>query len=194
MENKCADTIDVDRLLWNISACDDEAAFRSLFNAYYPALYVYAKRFVEEKETREDIVQDVFFSLWENRKRIRVQTSARLYLTACVRNHCLNFLRRQHPQSYDVAGGENIPVYAENGNDLYTLGELQTLLARALDKLPEAYRRVFELNRFEEKTYGEIADAMQLSVRTVERYKNKATEILKKELRDYLPFFIGWLF
>lgn len=194
MENTYTDIVDVDLLLWNISAHDDENAFRHLFQSYYPALYMYAKRFVAEKETREDIVQDVFFSLWENRKRIHVQTSARVYLVACVRNHCLNFLRRQSMESYDVAGHENIPVYAENGNDLYTLSELQALLARALDKLPPAYRQVFELNRFEGKTYGEIADSMQLSVRTVERYKNKAVEILKKELKDYLPFFIGWLF
>lgn len=194
MENKSTDALDVDLLLYNISTQDDEYAFRRLFESYYPALCLYAKRFIEEKQTREDIVQDVFFSVWENRKRIHIQTSARPYLVTCVRNHCLNFLRRKNMESYDIVGGENLPAYAENGNDLYTLSELQQLLTDALAKLPETYRRVFELNRFEEKSYGEIAETLHLSTRTVERYKNKAIEILKKELKDYLPAFIGWLF
>lgn len=194
MENKYTDTVDVDLLLYNISTHDDHPAFRRLFELYYPALCLYAKRFIDEKQTREDIVQDVFFSVWENRQRIHVQTTARSYLVTCVRNHCLNFLRRQNMESYDVLGKENVPVYAENANDLYTLSELQQLLTHALAKLPEEYRRVFEMNRFEDKSYGEIAETLHLSTRTIERYKNKAIEILKKELKDYLPLFIGWLF
>ncbi|WP_347394427.1 sigma-70 family RNA polymerase sigma factor, partial [Parabacteroides leei] len=82
----------------------------------------------------------------------------------------------------------------ENNDDFYTLTELQELLAKALNKLPEDYRRVFILNRFEDKSYGEIAESMDISTRTVERYKNKAIELLKKDLKDYLPLLIGYLF
>lgn len=194
MEKEHAGAIDIELLLWNISTNDDESSFRNLFEYYYPALCLYAKRFIKERETREDIVQDVFFSIWENRKHISVQTSARNYLLTCVRNHCLNFLRRQTTESFDQIIQENIPVYAENNDDFYTLTELQELLAKALAKLPDDYRRVFELNRFEDKSYGEIAESMDISTRTVERYKNKAIELLKKELKDYLPLFIGHLF
>lgn len=194
MGKKCTDTVDVDLLLWNISNKDDKDAFRQLFEYYYPALCVYAKRFIEEKEIREDIVQDVFFSVWESRKQISVQLSTRGYLVACVRNHCLNHLRRNKAETFDPSFQENIPEYAENNDDLYTWIELQELLAKALNKLPDDYRRVFELNRLEDKNYAEIADTMHISIRTVERYKNKAIEILKKELKDYLPLFIGWIF
>lgn len=194
MEKEHAGAVDIELLLWNISTNDDEKSFRNLFEYYYPALCLYAKRFIKERETREDIVQDVFFSIWENRKYISVQTSARNYLLTCVRNHCLNFLRRQTTESFDQIIQENIPIYAENNDDFYTLTELQELLAKALDKLPDDYRRVFVLNRFEDKSYGEIAGSMNISTRTVERYKNKAIELLKKELKDYLPLFIGHLF
>ena len=146
------------------------------------------------KETREDIVQDVFFAIWENRSRISVKTSARSYLVTCARNHCLNYLQRNHERYYESLIQEQIPIYAESSEELYTWEELQTLLRQALDKLPENYRLAFEKNRFENKSYGEIAEEMQISIRTVERYKNKATELLKTELKDYLPLFIGWLF
>lgn len=193
MGKRTTDTVDVDILLWNILNKDDEHSFRLLFESYYPALCIYAKRFIEAKETREDMVQDVFFSIWENRRFLSVETSARSYLVVAVRNHCLNFLRHDRVQSCDFSLPESLPLYAENNDDLYTLAELRELLAKALSKLPEEYRRVFELNRFEEKSYGEIAETMHVSVRTVERYKNKAIEILKKELKDYLPAVIGWM-
>ena len=194
MEKEHAGAVDIELLFRNISTLDDERSFRKLFEYYYPALCLYAKRFIKERETREDIVQDVFFSIWENRKYISVQTSARNYLLTCVRNHCLNFLRRQPTESFEQVIQENIPIYAENNDDFYTLTEVQELLAKALNKLPEDYRRVFILNRFEDKSYGEIAESMDISTRTVERYKNKAIELLKKDLKDYLPLLIGYLF
>ena len=183
MERNHTKAINVDLLLEQITTEDNRLAFHRLFELYYPALCMYAKRFITDKETREDIVQDVFFAIWENRSRISVKTSARSYLVTCARNHCLNYLQRNHERYYESLIQE-----------LYTWEELQTLLRQALDKLPENYRLAFEKNRFENKSYGEIAEEMQISIRTVERYKNKATELLKTELKDYLPLFIGWLF
>jgi len=194
MERNHTKAINVDLLLEQITTEDNRLAFHRLFELYYPALCMYAKRFITDKETREDIVQDVFFAIWENRSRISVKTSARSYLVTCARNHCLNYLQRNHERYYESLIQEQIPIYAESSDELYTWEELQTLLRQALDKLPENYRLAFEKNRFENKSYGEIAEEMQISIRTVERYKNKATELLKTELKDYLPLFIGWAF
>lgn len=191
MGNKNADTVGLNVLLWDVSINDNEKSFRKLFELYYPALCVYAKRFIEGKATREDIVQDVFLSIWENRKHISIEVSTKNYLLTCVRNHCLNYLRQHTTESIEQLIQNNIPIYAVSNDDFYTLTELRELLAKSISKLPDDYRRVFELNRFEGKSYGEIAESMDISVRTVERYKNKAIEILKKELKDYLPFFIG---
>ena len=166
----------------------------NVYLSYIILLFAYTKRFIPDRETREDIVQEVFSSIWENRKRIVIRTSARNYLITATKNHCLNYLQRNHEEYVDKLPQEQIPIYADSGEELYTWEELQTLLREALAKLPENYRYVFEKNRFENKSYGEIAEDMQISIRTVERYKNKAIEILKTELKDYLPLFIGWLF
>ena len=185
---------DIYFLLRQITTEDNKLSFQRLFELYYPALCIYTKRFISDRETREDIVQEVFSSIWENRKRIVIRTSARNYLITATKNHSLNYLQRNHEEYVDQFSQEQIPIYAESGEELYTWEELQTLLREALAKLPENYRYVFEKNRFENKSYGEIAEDMQISIRTVERYKNKAIEILKTELKDYLPLFIGWLF
>ena len=70
------------------------------------------------------------------------------------------------------------------------LNELETLLEQTLAKLPTEYRIAFEMSRMEGKSMDEIAETMGVSVRTVERYRNKALDILKKELKDYLPFLL----
>lgn len=180
----------VDNLLQRISA-NDEEAYRSLFELYYVPLCLYVKRFIEDKPTQEDIVQDVFFTIWEKRGTIVPTVSAKNYLVTCVKNLSLNHLRKQgYMQDYQTKLTEHAPVYSENLDDLYTLKELQVLLAKTLAKLPPEYRLAFEMSRIEEKSSAEIAEAMGVSVRTVERYRNKATEILKEELKDYLSLLL----
>lgn len=180
----------VDNLLQRISA-NDEEAYRSLFELYYVPLCLYVKRFIEDKPTQEDIVQDVFFTIWEKRGTIVPTVSAKNYLVTCAKNLSLNHLRKQgYMQDYQTKLTEHAPVYSENLDDLYTLKELQVLLAKTLAKLPPEYRLAFEMSRIEEKSSAEIAEAMGVSVRTVERYRNKATEILKEELKDYLSLLL----
>jgi RNA polymerase sigma-70 factor (ECF subfamily) len=179
---------DTDLLLWNISMNNDECAFRTLFEYYYVPLCLYAKRYVENKAVREDIVQDVFFTIWEKRKQIKVNTSAKNYLMASIKHNSLDYLRRQgYQQEYQNKVIENTPVYSENIDELYNLKELQELLAKTLEKLPEEYRIAFIMSRMEEKSVSEIAEKLSVSIRTVERYRNRAMEILKRELKDYLP-------
>lgn len=185
---KYNDIPNIDHLLWCISVKDDEEAYRSLFEHYYAALCLYAKRYIEDLSTREDIVQDVFFFIWERRKTITAEVSARNYLITCVKNLSLNYLRKQgYIQAYQSKIIENPPLYSNNLDEIYTLKELQELLSKTLAKLPEEYRIAFEMSRMEGKSLNEIAEKMGVSVRTVERYRNKALEILKQELKDYLP-------
>lgn len=184
---KNANIPDVDYLLWSISANDDEVAYRCLFEHYYAALCLFAKRYIEDRDVREDIVQDVFFNIWEKRKSISADISARNYLVTCVKNLCLNHLRKQdYMQDYQKQLIDNPPIYSNGEEDLYMLNELEALLEQALAKLPPEYRMAFEMSRMEQRSMDEIAEAMGVSVRTVERYRNKAVEILKRELKDFL--------
>ncbi|MDR0758237.1 MAG: RNA polymerase sigma-70 factor [Tannerella sp.] len=180
--------------MYNISL-DDRTAFREMFEYYYAALCVHARRFVGDTGVCEDIVQDVFCAVWMNRHRIDYRIPAKNYLTAAVRNHCLNYLRDRRPASFeDLSLSENVPC-GEDADSVWMLDELERLLADALDKLPPEYRMAFEMSRMEEQPVSEIARVMNVSVRTVERYRNKALEILKSELKDYFPIVVlllGW--
>lgn len=180
-----------DYLLRRISVDDDREAFHTLFNHFYAALCLYAKKFIEDTATREDIVQDVFLTVWEKRKYIDIHISAKSYLITSVKNMSLNHLRREgYSQEYISKALENQPVYTEHPDDLYTLRELQEILNKALEKLPEEYRIAFVMSRMEQKSTSEIASRLGVSVRTVERYRNRALQILQEELKDYLPISI----
>ena len=179
----------IDFMLRSITLHDDEVAFRYLFEHYYPSLCLFAKRFIDDRETREDIVQEVFFRLWDKRKQITVTSSAQNYLLTSVRNLCLNYLRRQETQQpfeellFDQPDDEE-------GDGLIQLRELEEQLAQALAQLPPEYRLAFELNRMEGKSLEEVAQRMGVSTRTVERYRDNAIALLQTELKEYLPLFL----
>lgn len=181
-------TQDTELLLWNTVVNDDEKAFEKLFTLFYPSLAVYARKYIEEQAIREDIVQDVFVTLWENRKKLVIKTSVKSYLILSVRNHCLNYLKKEglSRQYQESISAED----SSNNNDVYLLSELYNLFEKALSKLPETYRIVFEMYRLEEKNYEEIARELNISIRTAKRYKSQAVEVLKDELKDYLPLIL----
>ena len=179
----------IDFMLRSITLHDDGVAFRYLFEHYYPSLCLFDKRFIDDRETREDIVQEVFFRLWDKRKQITVTSSAQNYLLTSVRNLCLNYLRRQEVQQPFEESLFDQPD-DEEGDRLIQLRELEEQLAQALAQLPPEYRLAFELNRMEGKSLEEVAQRMGVSTRTVERYRDKAIALLQTELKEYLPLFL----
>ena len=181
-----------DELFRRISLQDDEKAFRCLFYDYFAPLCVFAHRYIEEEESCEDIVQETFYRIWKNRKSLCIETSARNFLLASVRNSCLDLLRRQAAEMRwaEQAQAEASDTYMP---ELYTTAELEQLLDSALDKLPEPIASTFRSNRFEGKTYAEIAAEKTLSIKTIEAYMSKALRFLRQELRDYLPFLMLFL-
>ena len=184
-----ADSDTIDKLFWRIALKDDDEAFRSLFFEFFSSLCVFAHRYIDDWATCEDIVQDTFFKIWKNRKSIEISTSSRNFLITSVRNSCIDYLRKQ----------DLVRVWQEREvlekskytpDDLYSHIELEQMLSAALEKLPENIRNVFELNRFEGKSYKEIAEQQGISVKTVEAHISKALKILRVELKDYLPLLI----
>ncbi|MDR3059681.1 MAG: RNA polymerase sigma-70 factor [Dysgonomonas sp.] len=179
----------IDQLFWRIALKDDEEAFRSLFFEFFSSLCVFAHRYVEDWDTCEDLVQDTFFKIWKNRKSIEINTSSRNFLITSVRNSCIDYLRKQ--DSARAWQEKEIKDKTEyTSDDLYSHIELEQMLTTALSKLPGNVREVFEMNRFEGKTYKEIAEEKNISVKTVEAYMTKALKVLRIELRDYLPLII----
>jgi RNA polymerase sigma-70 factor (ECF subfamily) len=182
-------TIGLDQLLWDTINLDDEKAFEQLFELFYPPLLGYARKYIYNRSMCEDIVQGVFVSLWENRKTLHITQSARNYLLVSVRNHCLNFLKKERLTHQYQEFALKAACQKDNEN-FYLLTELYEMLDKALAKLPDTYRRVFEMHRIEKKSYEDIAEELHISVRTAKRYQSYVMEVLKKDLKDYLPFLI----
>lgn len=169
-----------------------ELTFKQLYEEYYAPFCLYAKRFIEDKDTREDIVSDVFVSLWDKVDTFDLKSETTLgYIKMCVKNSCLNFLKHQE---YEWNYAENIqkraPIYEIEPDSVYTLDELYRMLYETLNKLPENYRTVFMKSFFEGKTHVKIAEEMNLSVKSVNRYKQRTMELLRNELKDYMPLFL----
>jgi len=191
MSSKGSQDSDPEILLWKTVVNDDKKAFEKLFGLYYPPLFAYAKRYIEERSIREDIVQDVFVSLWADRKKLLISVSVVNYLMVSVRNRCLNYLRKESVERrYKESVIEKNSLYQQEEDDLYILTELQELLDKALSTLPETYRLVFEMYHMKGKDFTEIAETLNISVRSAQRYKSQVVDVLKKEMKDYLPLLI----
>ncbi len=164
-----------------------ELAFKPFFETYYAPFCLYAKRFIDHKETCEDIVSEVFATLWKNMDTFDLASGSLLgYVKTCVKNSCLNHLKHQeHEWRYAELMKKKTPVYETEPDSIYTLDELYRMLYETLDKLPEHHRKVFTESFFEGKTHAEIAEELNISVKSVNRYKQKAMDFLRNELKDY---------
>ncbi len=166
--------------------------FKQLFETYYAPFCLYAKRYIKEDELREDLVSDVFATLWSKRDDIELQAETTIaYIKVCVRNGCLNYLKHlNYETNYVEQCLNNEPQYATSPDCIYTLKELYHILNESLNALPENYRTVFIKSFYEGKKLSEIASEMNISIKSVDRYKAKVMQELTKELKDYLPLLL----
>lgn len=172
--------------IFNFALKDDHNAFKKIFFEFYPALCVFAGRYISSSEACEDIVQEVFFNIWKNRKNLQIHTSFRNFLITSVRNKCNDYLRKESSHSKYVEKINTID-FSDSPDDIYTVKELQNILQSTLNKLSPNVRTAFEMSRVQRKTYKEIAIEMNISHKTVESYISQALKILRNELHDYLP-------
>ena len=169
----------------------NERAFDIVYKQYYGGLCAFASQFVSMDEA-EEIVQDVMLWLWENRQTIAGEKTLKSLLFTITKNKCLNSISHQevrqrvHEKLYE----KYITQFEDP--DFYIFNELLEKLDEAMKKLPEDYRRAFEMNRFDDMTYKEIAVQLQISEKTIAYRISQALKILRVELKDYLPLLL-WL-
>jgi RNA polymerase sigma-70 factor, ECF subfamily len=168
-----------------------ESAFEMLFRTYYNPLCNYAYSFLNDKDEAEEVVQAAFINVWDKREDIEIQTSVKSYLYRMVRNACLNVIKHEKVKKqhaiHEMAGGE--PTH-ESVSQSVISSELEQKIYEAMKALPEQCRLVFQLSRFEELKYSEIAQQLSISVKTVENQMGKALKIMREQLKDYLPLFL----
>lgn len=170
---------------------DSKEAFSLLFQTYYTDLVLFCGNFIKEKGSCEDIVQSIFLKLWNDRKKLQIETSLKSYLLKAVRNSCLDAFRhleivRQYESDYE---SNVLDSYDTENYILYS--DLHDHLHRALQQVPELYREAFEMNRFEGLKYREIAEKLNVSERTVEVRVSKTLELLRKQLKDFFILLIS---
>ena len=192
MEPKTVD-LPGDQLLVTLQA-GDITAFEMIFKTYYQPLCNYAYSFVHDRDEAEEIVQTTFLSVWEKKDNLTIHTGVKPYLYAMVRNAALNVLKhekiKQQHATVELAVAERS---TESVTRTVMASELEDRIYKALNKLPEQCRLVFKLSRFEELKYAEIAEQLNISVKTVENQMGKALKIMREQLKDYLPLLIVFM-
>ncbi|MDY0099468.1 MAG: RNA polymerase sigma-70 factor [Bacteroidales bacterium] len=163
----------------------DIKQFESLFRSSYVALVRYAKTIVRDQDTAEEIVQDLFFRLWQDKEKLKIKSSLNGYLFRAVHNRCLHFIDHcrvveNYARELSIQAGENM----ENPSEIMYYKELQEKVAAVIEKLPERCGKIFCMSRFEGLKYSEIAQKLSISVKTVEANMGRALREFRKVLSE----------
>lgn len=172
----------------------DKKVFEEIYREYYSPLCFYCLRFVGSTEEAEEIVQGLFLKIWVKRRDLNINTSVKSYLYKSVQNYALNYLSQQKKHGrYNLDDYLNREESTINGHEILEEAELNGRIKNAIADLPEKRRIIFELSRFSEMKYQQIAEHLEISVKTVESQMAKALQSLRESLKEYLPV-IAFLF
>jgi RNA polymerase sigma-70 factor (ECF subfamily) len=150
-------------------------------------LCFFALQYTKDHDTAREITQEAFISLWEKRASIDLSKPVKTYLSTTVRNKCLNWLRdnkKFNREILDIEGLLSDKTYIQPDRLVET--EIRDKIARAIDGLPQKCREIFVLNRNENLKYQEIANRLNISVKTVETQMSKALQHMRDQLAEFL--------
>lgn len=157
-----------------------------LFRRYHKILCSHAVRFVYSKELAEDIVSEVFCRFWKTKAYQTVTSSYRFYLFRCVRNEAYNHIRSEFKQLDELDSAINFESSSGQRPDSITqFEEVFHQVEELVESLSPQCRKAFLLNRFEGKKYQEVANELNISIKTVEVHIGKALSIIRKGLKEH---------
>ncbi len=176
-----------DEVLLRLLKRSDEKAFVAIFNRYWEKIFLSAYKKLRSKQEAEDLTQNLFAALWDNRRRYEIDHLFR-YLSVGMKNRVINHINTKLVKSsqqfaIDAACGEGNA--AGQKLDLY---DLQAALDKALSHLPEKTRTIFKLSRFEKYPVKEIARQLGLTEKAVEYHITQSNKILGLHLKEFLVF------
>ncbi|OYW18032.1 MAG: hypothetical protein B7Z54_06925 [Sphingobacteriales bacterium 12-47-4] len=146
---------------------------------------------MKDNDQAEEMVQQVFFNLWDRSENLNLTGSVQAYLYKAVYHECLNYIKHQKVRSdHQLRVAYSLKNQSDNAAKKVLTKELEVRLRSALNELPEQCRTIFQMSRFEELKYKEIADRLNISIKTVENQMGKALKILRTNLADCLTIFL----
>lgn len=172
----------------------DAEAYEHVFKTWYAPLCRYGWTILKDKEEAEDVVQQVFISLWEKRETLEVKVSLKSLLYKYVYNAGLNRVQQKKVRSNYAKEAQVVQLNYTEAEKKLEEKELSNKIEKSIDGLPEQCAKIFRMSRFQHLKYQEIADQMGLSVKTVENQMGKALKLLRENLKEYLPFVLFFIF
>lgn len=165
------------------------SAFNTLFHSIYIQLYFHCRKYIYDPEIAKDLLQNVFLRFWEKREEIDIHTSLNAYLHRSVQNECLNHLRTLKTTNImekDDPDKKNEIAEDTNPYSELSMQEIEQITEDTIEQLPDQCKLIFRLSRIDGLKNQEIADRLEISVRTVETQIYRALKVLKNKLKDYL--------
>lgn len=175
-------------------AKDDENAFAEIYHHYYKGLLLWSNNILKDKEACEDLIQDVFLSIWTKRASLTITTSLEAYLYTAVRYQVLTTIRKGKVRTSVFENLEQKIWGDVSPDNLLYQKELQARLTHIIRELPEKAQEVYRLSREEQLSNKEIAAQLNISLKTVEFHISVALRKIRNSFSDLLPliiFFIG---
>lgn len=168
----------------------DEIAFKLLFDQFCESLVHFSFRYLQDLEAAENIVQDAFLHIWEKKENIDPHLNIKTYLYTIVKNDSFKYIRHlQVRDKYALETSPNLSL-VNNPDDKLIEKEFSERFYEAINKLPPKTRQVFEMAKFDNFKYQEIAEVMEISVKTVENQMGRAFRLLRESLKHLISLLI----
>jgi RNA polymerase sigma-70 factor, ECF subfamily len=181
-------TYDQTHSLFSRLKADDRHALQEIFEQNYGKVCGAMQRLIKDQTVIEDLAQEVFVRFWQKRHQIEIATSLEAYLRRMAVNEALAHLRSRKVFTEEIDDhAHQIRSSSSGDGEARVIGqEMEKNIRAAIDELPPKCRAVFQLSRFEELSYQEIADRLDISIKTVENQMGKALKTLRESLQQYL--------
>lgn len=162
----------------------NEMAFRQIFDAYHHVLGAHVFRLTDSMETAEEVVQDVFIKMWDNREALKDVRNFKAYLFVVSRNQALNALKKSLREQKHHQKWQTEQQLSESPDNHEPVINHYNLLDQAISQLPPQQQKVYLMSRHERLKYAEIAIKMDLSRETVKKYLQLAVAFISTYLRE----------
>ncbi len=159
--------------------------FEELFRSLYGPLCGYVNKLINNKETAEEIVQEMFYLLWKNRKSMMISISLKSYLYKSVYNKTLHYIEHEKVKGKYVDYITTQEQFTESPEQAMQTGELYSIYLKTLNSLPDNCKQIFQLSRNQGLKYKEIAEKLSVSVKTVEANMGRALKAFRQSLANY---------